>query len=487
MRVAARPILSGGILLAVLPLLTCSGSTEREPQVVQERPPNVLVISLCSVRADHTSLLGYPRATTPHLERLAADGWVFEHAVTPWPKTTPAFAALVTGKYGHDNGVMRVTGGQRLADEHTTLAEVLRARGYATAAFVSSGALNHGTNIFQQGFARVDETFRVDSPFPSTTQRALEWIAGEREVPFLAWVHYNNAHLPYYAPGAPKDLFVGDRHYDPTRKVTLSDGKPLDLPVDDDHPHRTQILRPDMFGVRPEVVLGGGRKELAFYVARYDAGIFGADRMIGDLLDGLHETGVLDETIVAVVGDHGEALGDHGYYFGHGRLPYDDVGRVVLLIRPPGGGGPQRVRQPVSTLGLAPTLLTMAGAPIPEGMAVGSLLDEEARPSLVFAESGYSLDYPLSVRDERWKLIYVPNPVDQRLMRHRPYELYDLLRDPGETRDLYRQDDPVARRLHRELLRWSRGWMRKAYGGASQLHEIVDEETRDQLRALGYL
>jgi arylsulfatase A-like enzyme len=453
-------------------------------------PPNVLVISLCSVRADHMSLYGYPRRTTPSLEQFAAGAYVFTHAVTPWPKTTPAFAALVTGKYGHDTGVMRVTGGSFLEDSHRTVAEILRERGYATGAFISSGALSPETNVFQQGFDHVVDTWRLERTFPATTEHALRWIREQGPAPFLAWVHYNNAHQPYYAPEAPKDLFVDDRYYDGGRRVRRNDGSPLDLPVPADHPHRLQILRPDMWTVRPDVVLPDRPEQLDFYIARYDGGIFGADRMIGELLAGLRSEGLLDNAVVAVVGDHGEGLGDHGYYFGHGRLPYDDVARVPLVIRPAVGGEGRRVTTPVSTLGLAPTLLELVGAPAAEGMAVGSLLPlarGEARSDLVFAEAGYSLDYPLTVRDERWKLIFVPNPVDQSLMRGRRFELYDLASDPGETRDVFAEGTEVADRLQRALLLWSRGWIREAYQGVPRLREIVDEETRRELEALGYL
>lgn len=449
--------------------------------------PNVLVISVCSIRPDHTSLHGYPRATTPNLERLAADAVVFEHAVTPWPKTTPAFAALVTGRYGHDTGVMRVTAGQRLDDAQTTLAELLRDRGFDTAAFISTSALNKGTDVFQQGFSRVDETYRLKDPFGETTRRALDWIDRSREAPFLAWVHYNNAHQPYTAPGAPRGLFVGDRFYDPSLRAPLNGGEPLDVPVERDHPHRPQILRPDMGGVRPEAQLAARPAEMAFYIARYDAGIFGADRMIGELLDGLRERGLLDRTIIAVVGDHGESLGDHDYYFGHGRLPYDSTARVPLLIRPAGGTSARRVLRPVSSLGLAPTLLSMVGSPVPTEMAWPPLLGGGDLPEHVFSEAGYSLDYPLTARDARWKLIYVPNPTDRSLMMGGEFELYDLRADPGETRDLYSPDLPAARSLRRALLRWSRGWIREAYGTVSKGHEIIDQETLEQLRALGYL
>ncbi|MHC4728511.1 MAG: sulfatase-like hydrolase/transferase, partial [Planctomycetota bacterium] len=118
--------------------------------------PNILIISLCSVRPDHMSCYGYQRRTTPNFAELAAESIVFENAITQWPKTTPAFAALMTGKYCHTTGVMRTPIGQRLGDQHDTLAEILQAHGYDTAAFISSAALNKKTNLFQ-GCATIGE------------------------------------------------------------------------------------------------------------------------------------------------------------------------------------------------------------------------------------------------------------------------------------------------------------------------------------------
>lgn len=481
-----------GALVVFVAVGACAppAAQETEPQQVSATPPpDLIVVSLCSVRPDHMSLYGYPRETTPNLAELANDSIVFDHAVTPWPKTTPAFAALVTGLYAHDTGVMRITPGQRLDDSQLTLAEILRDSGYDTAAFLSTGALNHGTNVFQQGFDRIEETFRLGQPFTATTDLALDWIRRERDRPYFAWVHYNNAHQPYYAPNAPADLFVDDPFYSTAERVELNDGAPLDLPVPADHPARLQILRPDMGGVRPAAVLLERPTELGFYVARYDAGVFGADRMIGDLLAGLRTDGLLDRAILIVVGDHGESLGDHGYYFGHGRLPYDATARVPLLVRPPGGVAAQRVARPVSTLGLVPSVLELTGVDGPE-TAVPSLLAEVHRngeEELVFSEAGYSFDYPLSVRDGRWKLIFVPNEVDRRLMRGARFELYDLRNDPEELDDRYQEEPEVARRLRGALARWARPWLERAYAMPPSEIEIVDEETRRSLEAMGYL
>ena len=486
-----NPAVTRALLLCVLALAgssACDRHRSGSPTEPAGEARNAVVISLCSVRADHMSLYGYRRETTPALAAFAREAWVFDHAVTQWPKTVPAFSALLTGRYGHTTGVMRVTPRQRLDDRERTLAEVLAERGFATAAFVSSGVMHGGTNLWQQGFQRVDETFRVDHPFEETTRRAVEWIAEQGDGPFLAWVHYNNAHAPYRAPGADPDVFVGDAHYDPAPRVRINSAPQFPVAIARDHPNFAQIMRPDIGGVEARAQLPERPTELAFYVARYDAGILGADQTLAPLLEALRELGRLDDTVVAVVADHGEALGEHDYYFQHGRFPYDDNLRVPLMIRVP-GGEQRRVSEPIATFRLAPTLLDLLGVGASPEMEATSLLprlrgEEPFQP--VFSESGYQYEYQLSVRDERHKLISVPNAFDRALMSGGPYELYDLTADPGELRDLSESQPDLVRALTSRLDAWASPWVARAYGRMSKVQEVDDEALR-QLRALGYV
>jgi arylsulfatase A-like enzyme len=458
------------------------------PSVPKAR--NIVVVSVCSIRADHMSLYGYRRATTPALAEFSRDAWVFRHAVTQWPKTVPAFSAIMTGRYGHSNGVMRVTPGSRLDDAQVTLAEVLRGQGFETAAFNSTGALHEGTNVFQQGFARVDDTFSLKmDAFADAAARAAAFIAAPHEKPFLAWVHFNNAHAPYRAPGAPSEIFVDDAFYDRSRPVRYNTGPSFSVPVPANHPHIRQILRADIGGARPGAQIGERAGELDYFVARYDAGILGADNTMKTVFDALAKSGRLEDTVVAVVGDHGESLGDHDYYFEHGRFPYDDCARVPLLIRPPRGVSRREIAEPVATFRLAPTLLEMAGVAAPPEMEATTLLpwlrgEEEFAP--VFTESGYQMDYTLSVRDRRFKYIFVPNAFDRAIMRGKSEELYDLVADPGESVDVADRYPEEARRLASTLRRWSHPWIRTAYTTTLGV-EVVDEEIRAELRALGYL
>ncbi|MHC4214442.1 MAG: sulfatase family protein [Planctomycetota bacterium] len=452
--------------------------------------PNILLISLCSVRADHMSCYGYHRNTTPNFDKLAAKGLVFDNAITPWPKTVPAFAAMMTGKYCHTIGVMRVTPKQYLHEKHNTLAKILSAHGYDTGAFISTPALSKQTNLLQ-GCATIEEIWRVPYHLrlEATTWFPVEWIKKPRRSPFFAWVHYNNAHLPYQAPGAPPSLFVDDKFYDPTKQIKVN-RLPLSLDVPQNHPFARQILRPDVGGVHPRALLKAKPTELSFYIARYDAGIYGADQMAGKLLSRLEEGGFLENTIVVVVGDHGESLGNHNYYFEHGRFPYNDCARVPLIICPPEQTKSIRVHKPVAMFGLAPTLLEMVGIEPPQDMEATSLLSVahgKGGQRYVFAESGYQLDFALSVREDEWKLIHIPNPIDRSLLQGSEYELYNLHDDPGELNNLYGSRPQIASKLRKVLNDWSQPWVKAAYSTTSTSDVKMDETTLGQLRSFGYV
>jgi arylsulfatase A-like enzyme len=242
-----------------------------------------------------------------------------------------------------------------------------------------------------------------------------------------------------------------------------------------------------MGGVRPSVLLSERPTELAFYLARYDAGIYAADRQIADLLAGLRKLGVLENSLLAVVGDHGEALGGHGYFFGHGRLPYDDVLRVPLLLRLPGGRrGGTRVAHPVAAFSLAPTLLELARLRVPAGMEARSLLASRAKDEPVFSEAGYQPDFQIAVRLGTWKLIWVQDPLDRVLMRGSEWELYDLAADPQELHDLHALQPQRADRYRRRLLSWVRSWRPKLTPPGVPVLP-ADPAVREGLRSLGYL
>ncbi|MBN2448584.1 MAG: sulfatase [Phycisphaerae bacterium] len=454
---------------------------------------NVVLISVCSVRADHMSCYGYRRQTTPRLAEFARQCVVYDNAFTQWPKTTPAFCAIMSAKYAHNNGVLRATHGPRLADEHVTLAEVMADAGYQTAAFLSSPALAAHSNI-AQGFQNVDEVFVGPRRAVLPTIRAIEWLRKrDPKKPFFIWAHYNNAHYPYRASGIPNpDMFVEDQFYDASRHVrALKDPRAhLKADVPRDHPCVMEILRPDIGAIHTWAVLDERPEELDFYIARYDAGIYSADASIGRLLDELRTLGLLDNTIVALVGDHGESLGDHNYYFEHGRFPYDATAHVPLMIRQPRGAGARHVSTQVAAFDLAPTLLEMTGLTPPEdwdARSLGRLDKDTPGDNLVFTEAGYQLDYMLAVHDSEWKLIDVPNALDRQMMRHQEYELYRWRDDPGETRELSAAHPDQVARLAAILDEWAAPWRAEVYANWTRNQTTIPTETSRQLESLGYV
>jgi arylsulfatase len=438
---------------------------------------NVLLITIDTLRADHLGAYGYARPTSPNIDRLAREGVLFGHAKAQWPKTGPSFASMLSSTYGHTNGLIRTTP-QRMPDRFLLLAELLKAGRYDTSAAVANVSLARLFN-FDQGFDRYveiwnegkDERLRTEL----VTRHGLDLLErASRRRPFFLWLHYLDPHARYEPPPRFHEMFVGDRHYDPTRRAPLNDD-----------------IEEDIGGIPARANLGT-EDRIAYYVAQYDAEIRYVDEQVGLLLKNLEERGLAGETLVVLTADHGESLGDHNYYFEHGRLPYEDCVRVPLILRGPGTGAPGRVvRSPVELIDVLPTLLDLAGlppAPGAEGKSLRRLLEGDrvggARWAYAFAESGYAKDYQRSITTERYKLIWVPDREDRRIMRGRDLELYDLGADPGETRNLVDERPAVAILLQARLRRWI-----KAGGAAAGAPPAVslDSKTEEQLRSLGYV
>ena len=327
----------------------------------------------------------------------------------------------------------------------------------------------------------------------ASAENALTWLKQRAPSrPFFIWAHFNNAHYTYKGGGAPPDMFVGDEHYQAGPKLAYNTNRQakLELDVPREHPCAYQILRTDIGQVHRAAVLRERPDEHGFYIARYDAGIFGADLAIGILLKGLREKGLLENTIIALVGDHGESLGDHNYFFEHGRFAYDSCAQVPMMIRPAGGISPRRIDTPVAAFAMGATVVELVGLEAPDDWQAKSLwplVNGRGGSEFVFTESGYQLDYQLAVRDNEWKLIHVPNRIDRQLMQGTEYELYRWRDDPGETSNLADKHPEQVKRLAKVLKQWSAPWIDAAYGRTTQKQVELDEETLRHLQSLGYI
>ena len=247
---------------------------------------NLVIITLDTTRADHLGAYGSKDVETPALDRLARDGVLFEQAMTTAPLTLPAHASILTGRFPPEHGV-RDNGGFFLGPEQTTLAEILGPRGFKTGGFVAAYVLDGKWGI-GQGFETYFDDFdlsksrgrslgEIQRPANEVVDKALPWIDSVKDQPFFAWLHFYDPHTPYAPPEPYRTRYKG-------------------------HPYRGEI---------------------AF-----------TDSQVGRVVEFLESRGLLEKTVIAVMGDHGESLGDHGED-AHGFFIYEAVTRVPFIIRAP--------------------------------------------------------------------------------------------------------------------------------------------------------
>jgi len=400
--------------------------------------PNVLVVTVDTLRADRLGCYGFGVAHTPAIDRLASEGVRCTDAATSAPITLPAHSSIMTGLYPPAHGV-RDNGNYALAPEAVTLAERLRAAGYRTGAFVSAAVLTRRYGL-DQGFDVYDddlwaedepELFMIrERPAARTVDRALAWLDDWRQharrQPFFMWIHLFDPHQPY----EPRSI--------------------------------------DLVALAP---------------TPYDAEIAEADRGVGRLVEWLQQERLLDDTLVVLTADHGESLEEHGEPT-HGIFIYDATIRVPLIWRLPRVFAEGTTyRGPVRHIDIVPTVLAalgLSGGEVTQGTNLLAALQGRTPPIDVaqyfearLAEEGFGMAPLFGVRHQGYKWIQAPRS-----------ELYDLRRDPRELTNLYPQDAAAARPLEDELKAVTASSTQRALTAPTRQ---IDRETEEMLRALGYM
>ncbi len=357
--------------------------------------PDVLLICLDTVRADHLGCYGYERRpTTPHLDALARDAVLFADASAAAGWTKPSVPSFLTGCWPLEHGVYegsaRASEGETtdlLPEKAHTLAEAFAEAGYATAAFVHNAQLRRG-NGFEQGFETYEEG-NFDAR--EIRWRAKDWL-DERaaEKPFFLYLHFLDAHFPCPVP----DEYAG----------MFAEGADLSLFRGDDW----KALRDDVNDGR-RTLSSAEREALE---ALYDGAIRYIDDELGRLFDALERDGSSQDLIVCVIADHGEEFLEHGR-IGHGHGLYETLLHVPWLLRVP-SRKPARVEEPVTLVDLHPTLLAAAGVRTAARTAGVDRLSEAADPTPIFAEHKEPGGYVQSLREGRWKLVrrFLPSAAD---------------------------------------------------------------------------
>jgi len=412
--------------------------------------PAVVLIVLDTTRADHLSCYGYERETTPQFDRLAAEGQRFEQAFAQAPWTLPAVASILTGQppYVHGAGIAGDTL-LPVRDDVATLAERVSALGFRTAAFVNvifwgpGSKLDRGFEVYDYRPSNSSNTGSRDAA--ATTDAALRWLDDVGDAPFLLVVHYFDPHLTYDPPADYVTLFDDQATIIPTGFGSTT----------------------ELFELRAGLV-SLGPAERAALVARYDAELRFVDTQFGRLREGLARAGRWDDSLVLVVGDHGEEFWDHGG-FEHGHTHHREVLQVPLIVRRP-GGVPQRRAERVTQLDVVPTVLEWIGVALPAELSGTPLGGGHGARYAVAAGSLWSGEL-LSARGDAGTLI-----------RHRESgrTQYFASDDPLELDDLWDDRPREAEALSRLV---------DALPSPEQPAAVwrPDAEEIEQLRALGYL
>ena len=433
-------------------------------------PPSLLVIVIDTQRADHLSSYGYARPTSPGLDALATRGARFTSAVSVSNRTGTSMASLWTGMLPSRHGVFRT--GDVLDEHFVTVAELLRVRGYRTGAWCPNPSLDRAFGHAQGWDAYDDDVLKRvadDARAPwrrwetatAINERALRWIAERPEQPFFAWLHYRDVHGPYVPPPPYDEMFP---------------------------PLGTRPIAAAEAAARPVyLTLPGDGNDLQHYLGQYDGGVRYTDQRIAELLAELERRGVLERTVVVVTSDHGEAFLEHGQWNHDASLYEEEVHVPLIVVRP--GGSARVVERVVSSLDLFPTLLALAGAPVPssDGESLLPLLageDAGYRRERAYAESRAPWRrVQRAVREGRWKLI-ARERIAARLFGS-SLELYDLASDPGEARDLAAAEPARAQAMAEELsVVLARP---SAPGPAAAARPQIDDELERRLEALGYV
>lgn len=423
-------------------------------------PPNVVIVLVDTLRADYLGSYGHPARLTPFLDELAGRGIRYAHAYAASTWTSPSVASLFTSRWQSQHGVVNIF--SVLPDGEHTLAEALRARGYATAAFLATRSLPAASG-FGQGFDVWEQTMeekQLKGSGAQLNQRVFAWLdarpRGDRQ-PVLLYLHYMEPHFPYEPQPDRLDAVLAQHGF------TAEQRRAWDTQVD----------------AWLEHAMGEGvprREDMDVVRDQYLAEVASFDLVMRELVLGLTARGVLPNAVLVLTADHGEEFYEHGNV-GHGVNLFNETLRVPLLLVAP-GVAPAVVDEVVSLLDVAPAALALVGAPA-EPRFEGRGLVRPPAGGAAYAELaatavGKGPEQNRTLVDGARKLTLTPAGGE---------EFYDLAHDPGERNP--QAFDEAGRAALRQALDTVRAQARRDAGAAQQRE--LDEATRERLRALGYV
>jgi len=445
---------AAALLLILLPALPLGEAAGEEQQTGYA--PNILFITVDTLRTDRMSIYGYERPTSPNIDALMKQGAWFTQARTIEPLTNPALASMLTSLYPHEHGSTR--NGLRIRSGLASLPKAMQASGYRTAAFVGNWTLRDKLSGMGEHFEEYQEVLtrnrwfgllRREADAHDVSEAAADWIMehvqARREQPFLAWVHYIEPHAPYRMW----------REYVEQLGLAKTDRYP---PAD-----------------------------------RYDTEIAFVDDQIGALLKQLENLDIMQETLIVFVSDHGESLGEHGYW-GHGRYLYEPTLRIPMSITWPGHIIPREVGAPALIIDLAPTILSVVGQQHPSGFKgydwsavfdgapppIDRLTHYQAHRGAVISRH----DSDLARKSGLLAIGIIKNNRKEIFrLENKRRRVYDLEADPGELSSLSPKKESPSEGLQL--------WMSALDSALDSFEDMaptpLDEESIRLLRSLGYV
>ncbi|MEW5946904.1 MAG: sulfatase, partial [bacterium] len=449
----------------------------RPGKIVDSSPSgntNLVIVSFDALRADHVGAYGCARDTTPNIDRAAARAAVMLNARSNSASTLPSHSTLFASLYFNTHGAQARTH-TPLPSAALTLAEVLKSRGYATAAFTGGAQMHPGFGT-AQGF----DPYAAENLTPEkTADRALRWLDAAPK-PFFLFIHTYEIHHPYVPPPPYNTMF------DPDYDGPLGDSIPLEL-----------IERVNLLGGFGELT----DEDVEHIAAVYDGEVRYTDSALAPVLRLLRGRRFRDDTMLILLSDHGEEFGEHGYAGWHSHSLYEELLRVPLIIAAP-GVHPSRIAADVSLIDVTPTALEYAGvppdrAPAMQGRSFLPLLldNRESTARCTFAEleiDAEAKDYTKCVVSDGFKFIGTSGRRLERMRRFiAPFvflwdrsELYDLEADPGEKTNLIAEKTLTARRLEAEITAFIERTRRARL--EPERPSAPGDELRRQLKSLGY-
>ena len=416
------------ILAFLIPLTAAQAAV-----ALPEKSPNVVLITIDTLRADHLGCYGYQQIKTPNIDALAADGVRFARAFTPVPVTLPSHSAMLTGTYPMLSG-MHDFAANKLSPDQPTLATALKQAGYVTGAVVAAAVLdsrfglNHGFDFYYDHFefSRLEEKNldEMERPGNLVADQALDWLGKNAGKKFFLWMHLYDPHYPYTPP----------------------------------EPYRRE------YATRP-----------------YDGEIAFDDEQVGRLILFLKEKNLYQNTVIVLAGDHGESLGEHGEKT-HGFFIYNATLHVPFIVHLPGKASVRVVDDPVSLVDLMPTALAAAGVEIPSAVQGRNLLpvirgetpdhDRAVYNETFLPRIHFNWSELRGAQNAKYHFIDAPKP-----------ELYDLARDPGELQNLFSDKKAVGEEMRAKLA----GLIRDYSAGKEMAEKTgLDPALMERLKSLGY-